>query len=499
MTGLPGPSTPTPATMARASDMSDEMVDMAREQGWRSRPVTNQVVEWFLIAGNEVIDKGETVFDHIPLVPWIGEEIVINGKMDRWGQTRLLIDAQRMYNYSASAYVEFTALQTKAPWLTDVRAVEGYEREWAAANVGQASYLPYRSSDLDSGTPIPPPTRIEPPTVTAAHIQGMTNAEHQMQLVSGQYDAEMGAPGNERTGVAIQQRQRQGDTATYHFTDNQGAALRLTGKILIGAIPKIYDTQRAVQILGLDGQRKGVVVDPSLQQAHQEVPPPPPGTPGVDPDAEAILAINPDVGRYDVEADVGPAYGTRRQEAFNAITQIIQSSPELVGKIGDLLFQSADFPLADKMAERLAPASEDPNVAAANQALQHANQQIAQLTQRLGDKAADQQIKLGQQQHDKVDDVMRSEIDRYKAETDRIAAIGSIAPEMLVPLVQQVVREALAAQMGGGPTSALPPPGPTGGASPVGTPQGTDLARLPSTNPPGGLVHGAVPTNGAVQ
>ena len=261
-----------------------------------------------MIAGHEVIDQGDTVFDHIPLVPFIGDETVYEGKLDRKGQTRSLIDAQRMYNYSATSYVEFVALQTKAPWLGDNRAFEGYEDQWAAANTGSAAFLPFNSFDQESQQPIPPPQRIEPPPVNGAHVQGMQTAEHQMQMVSGQYDAEMGAQSNERTGVAIQQRQRQGETATYHFTDAQGAALRLLGKILIGAVPKVYDTQRAIQILGEDGNRTAAVIDPSLPTAHANVPPP--GSD--DPDHEdAILAVNPTIGRYDVEADVGPAYGTR--------------------------------------------------------------------------------------------------------------------------------------------------------------------------------------------
>ena len=510
MTGAPAVGQHIPAGMMRASDMPDGLEDIAKEQQFQSRPIADAQVEYFVIAGHEILERGETVFDHIPLVPWIGQEDVIEGKFDRWGHTRQLIDAARMYNYSASEFVGLTALQSRAPFMGDARAFEGHEDKWAAANTGSGAFLPYNAVGLDDGVPLPPPQRLDPPTTPTAAMQGMQNAEHQMQIVSGQFDAEMGAPSNERTGVAIMQRQRQGDTATYHFTDRQGAALRLTGKILIGAIPKVYDTQRAIQILGLDGQRKGVVVDPSLPTAHTEVPPPP-APPGQqpDPNAEAIMAINPTIGRYDVEADVGPAYGTRRQEAFNAITQILSSAPGLTDKIGDLLFKSADFPLADEMAKRLAPPSDDPAAAAAQQQIAAMNVHIGQLTQQLKDKQGDLQVKIADQQHEKVRDVMDSEIDRYKAETDRIAAIGSIDPAMLLPLVQQVVRDALAVQMGAPSGSApavvppqdvpTPPPNMAPPSGPIGTPIGTDVQRLPSTNPPGGPIHSPMPTNGAVQ
>jgi hypothetical protein len=492
VTGAAVPGEPVPPGVVRASEMSDELLEIAKEQGFQNRPIADPQVEWFLIAGHAVIDRGETVFDHIPLVPWIGREKVVDGKYDRWGHTRLQIDAQRMYNYSASEYVGLTALASRAQWLGDAKAFEGND-EWLSANVGNHPYLRYNSKDPDDGvTEIPPPQRIEPATVPSAAMQGMANAERQMQIVSGQYDAEMGAPSNERTGVAIQQRQRQADTATYHFTDRQGAALRLTGKILIGAIPKVYDTQRAVQILGLDGERKGVVVDPKLPTAHAEAAP----DPGSPPDAEAIMAINPTIGRYDVEADVGPAYGTRRQEAFNAITQILAASPPLAEKIGDLLFKAADFPLSDEIAERLAPVGDDPNVAAANQALQQAHGQIAQLTQKLSDKQADIALKQQQIQHDKIDDVMehdnarrRMDLDQYRAETDRMSAIGDIDPAALIPVLRQLISLA----SGGGSVPLAPSHDPSmGGPSPVPT---GGIGLSPSNGPGGEIrsINGAVP------
>jgi hypothetical protein len=62
----------------------------------------------------------------------------------------------------------------------------------------------------------------------------------------GQYQSDMGAPSNERSGAAINARQRQGDNATFHFLDHQAIAIRFTGKILIDLIPKIYDTERVL-------------------------------------------------------------------------------------------------------------------------------------------------------------------------------------------------------------------------------------------------------------
>ncbi|KAB8122445.1 hypothetical protein D3W54_14740 [Komagataeibacter medellinensis] len=467
----------------RQSQMAKEMVEMCREMGSQSRPITRPHVEFFLIVGDQIISSGPTVFRHIPLVPFVGIESVVDGELDRCGLVRALIDPQRMFNYSASAFVESVAVQTKSPWLVDERSIEGYENQWAAANVSNQAYLPYRSIDPDDSSPLQAPQRLDPPTGSTGHLQAMQNADLQMQMVTGQYQAEMGAPGNERSGRAINERQRQSDTANYHYTDNQGMALRLIGKILIDAIPFVYDTARAVQAMGEDGTQTSAIVDPNARAAVQAVLPPGTSAPqGANLDQQlamqgAILAVNPTIGRYDVEADVGPAYATRRQEAWDALSQILSAAPQIAPKVLPFLFKASDFPLADQIYDALT-AGPDP----AMQQLQAQNQQ---LTKKLQDRQQDYALRASKQQHDQVIDLMDQEVDRNKAETDRMAAIGSIDPATLRPVLENLVRQILTEQ--GTPNAPIPQGPPA------------ELDRIQSDNPPGGEIHAPNPVVGAVE
>ena len=162
--------------------------------------------------------------------------------------------------------------------------------------------------------------------------------------------------------------------------------------------------------------------------------------------------------------------------------QVLQANPAIMSQIGDLFFKAADFPLADEIADRLKPASDDPRLGQAQQAIQQLQAQIGQLTQQLKDKQAEQQ-------HTVVKDAMAADTNQYKAETDRMAAIGSTDPEALRVLVHQLVTEAM---QGGQP--------PENGAMPAvqDGPSGP-LPRLPSSNPPGGEIHAANPVTGAVE
>lgn len=331
--------------MSELKKLGKDAVKLITESpGTRKRAITEDKVEWFKIIGEEIVGRRDWPGKYIPIVRVIGEETIIDGELDRKGHVRALVDPQRMYNYNASAEVEYGALQSKSPYLAPVQAIEGLETYWTTANTVNHSVLPYNHKD-DEGNDIPSPERATPPGTAAAYIEGMQAAANDMMLVSGQYQENVGQESNAKSGIAIQERQRQGDNATYHYIDHLAMAIRFTGKIIIDLAPKIYDTPRVLKILQEDGTELHVKVDPSLPQAHQQI---------EDAEEAQISAVfNPKMGAYEVQADVGPAFATRRQEAFNALSQIAAQNPQLMMLIGDLVLKAADFPMADEAAERL--------------------------------------------------------------------------------------------------------------------------------------------------
>lgn len=384
---------------------------LKEEPTFKERDIIDHKIEWYKIVGEHVLERKEWLGKYIPIVKIVGEETVIDGMMDRKGHTRALKDPQRIYNYWSSSAVEQVALQGKQPWVAPAEAIEGYETFWGNANKINYSVLPYNAMN-DAGQVIPPPQRSEPPQMAQAYIQGMQISSNEMMMVSGQYQAQMGAQSNEVSGKAIAERQRQGDTATYHFIDNLAIGIRYTGKILIDLIPKVYDTKRVRKILGLDGSEMELQIDPTQKQAFQakEMK-----------DGQAVKAVfNPSVGEYDVQADVGPAYSTQRQEAFNAFSQIAQRSPELMSVIGDLLFKSADFPGADEIAERLERMVPPQAKGGASPAVMHLQQQVQQLTgiaTKLTEELAFEKRKVKTREE-------KREVDVYKAITDRLDVIA---------------------------------------------------------------------------
>lgn len=401
-----------------------------------SRRIVDQQIEWKLIVGDEVVDETIWPGAYIPLIRVLGEETVIEGVLDRKGHTRALQDAQRMFNYNASAQVEFGALQTKAPWLAPAAAIEGLEGMWNTANTENHSVLVWKHVDDDTpDKDIPPPMRTDPPQLSPAFQEGMNTAFMQMMMTSGQWQNQQGQMGNERTGSAIEQRLQQGEVATYHFIDNYEDALVYTYQQIIDLIPKVYDTRRIKHVMADDGIEMEITLDPGLQQAYLQQ---------QDADNNIIARIfNPQLGKYEVAADVGPNLMSRRREAVEALTTILTEAPGLTAIVGDIMLRNMEFDDAQEAAMRLRRmvppqalgVGPSQNEQMQQQTIQQLQNALAQSIQRQGRA----ELRLAGK------DQMR-DIDVYEAETDRIKALAPMLPmdsSGLEQLITQLVSDAL--------------------------------------------------------
>lgn len=403
-----------------------------------TRRVFDDDVEWFLIAGDKIIEKGKWAGKYIPICRCVGRELVIDATLDRKGHTRPLISAQQMLNYNASTAVQVGALQPKASFIAPARSLEGQE-QYKTMNIDNFPVLLY--NDVDDAAPeglqkIDPPIRLDPPKVSPVNLQGMQDAERQMMMISGQFQSQMGEEDQQSaaSGKAINARQKQGDTATYHFVEHQADMKRFIGVQLLDLYPKIYDTRRALHDLGEDGEKVWIMIDPSQQEAAADIN-------EIVENEEAIkVALNPRLGQYECISDPGPDFATQRQEAWNATSTILQQNMELVGVIGDLLFRNGDFPDADKIAERLKKEieatkpylfDENANPQLAN--LQGQNQRLVALNAELTTKLADEKLKVRGRDE-------KRDIEAYGAETDRMKVL-------IEAIVERVVDEREKARM----------------------------------------------------
>ncbi len=399
----------------------------------RTRTVDRRKVMWVKTNGYEVLDEREWIGKYIPVVRVVGNEFEVDGRLYVSGLVRNAKDAQRMYNYWTSQEAEMLALAPKAPFVAYGGQFEGYEMQWKTANTTNWPYLEVNPDVTDgAGNVLPLPQRSQPPMAQTGLIQAKMGAAEDIKSTTGQYNASLGQQGNERSGKAILARVQEGDTGTYHYVDNLGRAIRHITRQLVDMIPKIYDTERVARIVGVDGEVGMAKINP--QQ-------PEPVKPIMDAAGNVIEKIyNPTVGTYDVVITTGPSYLTKRQEAVEAMANILQTSPQLWQVAGDLFIKNMDWPGAQEMAARFKKII-DPKVLAEDDKspeLQSAEQMIEALTQQLN------------QTMGVVENIQNSmeaqelQIKAYDAETKRISAVqNAMTPDQIQDIVMGTIAAAI--------------------------------------------------------
>jgi hypothetical protein len=264
-------------------------------------------------------------------------------------------------------------------------------------------------------------------------------AGEDIKATTGQYDASLGQQGNERSAKAIVAREKQGDVGTYHYVDNLARAIRHITRQIVDLIPKIYDTQRIARIIGVDGDVDMVKFNPTQKEPVKEI----------RDEMGALIekVYNPGVGTYDVMVTTGPGYMTKRQEALDAMSQILQSNPALWSVAGDLFIKNMDWPGAQEMAERfkkildpkvLSEGDQSPEMMAAQQQMEAMTQELNRMTdiiQNVQDSVAQREVDIKE---------YKAQVDAYDAETKRISAVqNSMSPEQIQDIVMGTIAAAM--------------------------------------------------------
>ena len=409
----------------------------------KTRESDRPKVKYCKINGYEILEEREWAGKWIPVIRIVGNEFEVDGRLYVSGLVRNAKDAQRMYNYWVSQEAEMLALAPKAPFIGYGGQFEGYEQQWKTANTTNWPYLEVNPDVTDGqGAVLPLPSRAQPPMASSGLLQAKAGASEDIKSTTGQYNASLGMGSNERSGRAILARQREGDVGTYHYGDNLARGVKHIARQLIDLIPKIYDTQRIARIIGEDGETKMVKINPDQPQPVNKI---------VNQEGIVIEKVyNPGVGKYDVVATTGPGYATKRQEALEAMAQLLQGNPQLWAVAGDLFVKNMDWPGAQEMSKRFAKTidpklmsdgEDNPELQAAQQQMQAMGQEMEQMHSML--------VNVGKsiEAQDQERKDFEAQVKMYEAETKRIAAVqAGMSEQQIQDIAMGVVAAAMESQ-----------------------------------------------------
>lgn len=286
----------------------------------------------YILSGNDILD-GPNRWDgkYIPIIPVYGKEIEIDGRTIYISLIRYAKDPQKMYDFWRSCVTESIALAPKAPYLVTPEQIEGHEQMWKTANTKSFPYLLYNASGVGI------PARQMPAPVPQGAFTEAQVAVDDIKATIGMYDASLGNRSNETSGKAIMMRQREGDVGTFAFIDNLTRSITHLGRILVDLIPKVYDTERIIRIMGENGSYEKIPINTSQ----------------LDNSGYPAILNDITVGKYDVTVRTGPSYTTQRQEAAEGILQFMQYNPAQAPLMADLAAKNMNWPDSDEISRRL--------------------------------------------------------------------------------------------------------------------------------------------------
>lgn len=308
-----------------------ELAGITRVQ---ERIVSVDRVKHCLVSGEQILE-GPTDWPgrFIPFVVVWGNLLNIDGEEHFCGEVAFNKDAQRMYNFERSTFIEVLADQPYSPFLADAASIAGYEDQWQAMRTRRPPALLYNSK-TETGELLQPPTRLSPPAFPASLAQAAQISADDIKSGTGKFDASLGARSNETSGRAILARQKEGDVSSFDYIDNLSFAQKYSYEIINDLIPKVLDTERQIRWIGEDGAEKVVAVN----------------KPVWDEQTQAWKTVNDlGQGRFDIATTTGPSFTTQRMEMADAMMNLANdpSPMGLLAKYGFL--KSLDMPGMDEL------------------------------------------------------------------------------------------------------------------------------------------------------
>lgn len=387
--------------------------------GAYTRKSKARTVKRYKINGDQILEETTFPGDYIPIVPVYGEECWIDGERHLISVIRRSKGAQRMYNYLASMETELLMKAPKSPILAAEGTTEDYAEDYL--NPDRAGVLRFKQTDSE-GRPAPAPIIVPPVQIPMGIVNAKQQTTQDIRATMGLYDSFLGQQDNAISGVAINNRQREGNRAVFHYADNLVRSITQVGRILVSAIPQVYDTPRIVNIIGKEETNDMVGINGMYVDGQEQ---------------NYSLAL----GKYNVKVTTGASFSTMRQEAAEALQALIGAQPQLMSVIGDLAFKYSDFAGAQAISERIKRTidpkildeKQDPQMmalSAQNQQLQQGiemlQMQIAQLDQQLQDKQAEIAIKMQAEQSDAQNDERKYQLELEKLRMEERSKMAEI-------------------------------------------------------------------------
>lgn len=356
----------------------------------------------------QIIDRSEWDGKKLPIIFQPGVSRWVDGKEKTISFIHWMKDAQRAYNYSRSEYMYRLKLTRYEPFLLSEGMAQGHEREWKEAHRARAALF-YK--EVPSGKiPVRQPPQEVPQSLLAASNQSLSD----MQNTTGRFEANLGAQGNETSGVAIQSRQAPGNMNAFQFFENARLAIESGARVISDLLPKLFDTERNVSVQ----QDNGKIISKTIN---------------VKDDDDTSLPLE----ELNIQITVGSSFEQQQAQAVEQLLSLVSALPPLGAVVPDLVVENLNIKNAPQLVKRIQDFVLNPMMVAQESGdPQKIQQAQAQTQQQQQVQQAMEQLQMLLQKTAAQDDQIRalasqtsSQANMMNAQTNRIEAISKGAVE----------------------------------------------------------------------
>lgn len=381
----------------------------------------------YIASGEKIFKQDILAGEHIPIVPVFGEHAFVEGEEHWEGVTRLTKDPQRLRNFAGSYLADILSRSPRRKPIFWQEQIAGYEDMYSES--GAENNYPYLLANRKAGdgTDLP----IGP--VGEMPEQPMPTSLPAVLELSKQAIEDVANPGVPQdvadpdiSGRAVYALQARIDMQSVVYQEHTKHAKRRDAVIYTSIASEIYDVPRRVWVEQADGTRK-------QEQIMDEV---------VDETTGEIITIH-DIhnAEFEVFSKIGPSYTSQKEQTIDRLSLIRQNmAPNdpinralLLKQL--VLMDGIDFDdIRDYANKQLVlQGVKAPKTDEEKQMLEQAqkNQQpdpallLAIAENKKGEAALLEEKRKGiEMQLDASNDRAKTQIDEFKAETDRMLALA---------------------------------------------------------------------------
>lgn len=288
-------------------DVQDELIDSGYEIIGQREVTRNQVTK-YIASGERILDVKVVAGEHIPVVPMYGERQFVEGEEHYEGVTRLAKDPQRLRNFQLSYLADIVSRSPRRKPIFYPEQVQGFENMYSESGMeNNYAYLLQNRKDAN-GEPLPLGAVAEMPeqsmpTALAASIELSRQAVEDV--------ANPGVPQDiadpDLSGKAVLALQNRLDQQSMVYQQNLKHAKRRDGEIYASMASQIYDTPREVTLTMADGSRKKAYTMQAIVDEQT---------------GETVVLNDLSNMEFDVYADIGPNYSTKKEETRAELGEI---------------------------------------------------------------------------------------------------------------------------------------------------------------------------------